>query len=46
MYLGASKIDYIENYNINNFKLSTKLKDNFNIFIAYYLKKTRLIDNI
>ena len=46
IYLGASKIDYIENYNIENFKLSTKLKDNFNIFIAYHLKKTRLIDNI
>ena len=38
MYLGASKIDYIENYNINNFK-KTKLKDKYNIFIAYYLKK-------
>ena len=44
--LGVNKIDYIECYNINNFKKTTKNKKNFNIFIAYYLKKIRLIDNI
>ena len=44
--LGASKIDYLENYNIKNFKKIKKQKNKFNIFIAYYIKNTRLIDNI
>ena len=44
--LGASKIDYIDNYNPSNFKKVIKPNKNFNIFIAYYLKKIRLIDNI
>ena len=44
--LGASKIDYLENYNIKNFKKIKKQNKKFNIFIAYYIKKTRLIDNI
>ena len=44
--LGASKIDYLENYNIKNFKKIKKQNEKFNIFIAYYINKTRLIDNI
>ena len=44
--LGVSKIDYLENYNIKNFKQIKKQNKKFNIFIAYYIKNTRLIDNI
>ena len=44
--LGASKIDYLENYNIENFKKINRQSKKFNIFIAYYIKNTRLIDNI
>ena len=44
--LGASKIDYLENYNIKNFKQIKRQNKKFNIFIAYYIKNTRLIDNI
>lgn len=44
--LGADKIDYIENYNIKSFKKIKKSKQKFNLFFAYYIKKTRLIDNI
>ena len=44
--LGANKIDYLENYNINSFKKIKKPKKKFNLFFAYYIKNTRLIDNI
>ncbi len=44
--LGARKIDYLENYNIENFKKINMQNKKFNIFIAYYIKNTRLIDNI
>tara|TARA_A100001015_G_scaffold29868_1_gene33292 strand:- start:607 stop:1410 length:804 start_codon:yes stop_codon:yes gene_type:complete len=44
--LGADKIDYIEFYNIKNFKKSKKFNKNTRIFIAYYINKVRLIDNI
>ena len=44
--LGANKIDYIEFYNIRNFKRSKKLDKNNRIFIAYFLNNVRLIDNI
>ena len=44
--LGATKIDYIENINIKKFIKAKKTKDNFKIFIAYYIGKVRLIDNI
>ena len=44
--LGANKIDYLENYNIKNFKKIRKPNKKFNLFIAYYIKKIRLIDNI
>ena len=39
------KIEYLELRNINSLKLSNKLK-NSKIFIAFYLNKIRLIDNI
>ena len=44
--LGADKIDYIENINTDKLKKTKKLKNNFKLFVAYYLKETRLIDNI
>ena len=44
--LGANKIDYLENYNTKNFKKIKKKSEKFNLFIAYYIKKIRLIDNI
>ncbi len=39
------KIEYLELRNMNNFKLSNNFK-NSKIFIAFYLNKIRLIDNI
>ena len=39
------KIDYLELRNINNLKISST-KKNSRLFVAYYLKKIRLIDNI
>ena len=44
--LGVSKIDYLENYNTKNFKKLKKQNKKFNLFIAYYIKEIRLIDNI
>ena len=44
--LGAKKIDYIENFNLKSFKKIKNTKKKFNLFIAYYIKNTRLIDNI
>ena len=44
--LGANKIDYLENYNVKSFKKIKKLNQKFNLFFAYYIKDTRLIDNI
>jgi pantoate--beta-alanine ligase len=44
--LGATKVDYIENLNINNFKKNHKLKKKFKLFFAYYINNIRLIDNI
>ena len=46
IYLGASKIDYVENYNIRSFKKIKRPNKKFNLFFAYYIKNTRLIDNI
>ncbi len=45
-YLGANKIDYLENYNIKSFKKIKRQSKKFNLFIAYYIKDIRLIDNI
>ena len=44
--LGANKIDYLENYDIKNFKKIKRPIKKFNLFFAYYIKNTRLIDNI
>tara|TARA_X000001036_G_C20648056_1_gene793864 strand:+ start:59 stop:862 length:804 start_codon:yes stop_codon:yes gene_type:complete len=45
--LGASKVEYLDSYNIkNNFKKSKRYNRFFRIFIAYYIKDVRLIDNI
>ena len=44
--IGANKIDYIEIIDLKtNKNINTKTK-NYKIFIAYYIKKIRLIDNI
>ena len=44
--LGVKKIDYIENINIKELKKINKIQNKLNIFIAYYIKNIRLIDNI
>ena len=45
--LGARKVDYVENWSVNkNLKRSKKNNKNCKIFIAYYIKNVRLIDNI
>ena len=44
--LGASRIDYLENYNIKSFNKIKRPNKNFNLFFAYYIKSIRLIDNI
>ena len=46
MNLGASKIDYLENYNIKSFKKIKRPNGKFNLFFAYYINNIRLIDNI
>ena len=46
IYLGANKIDYLENYNIRSFKKIKRPNKKFNLFFAYYIKSIRLIDNI
>ena len=42
---GITKIDYLEIYNVRTLKKPRYKKENFNLFIAYYLNKIRLIDN-
>jgi pantoate--beta-alanine ligase len=44
--LGCTKIDYIENIYIKKIKMNMSAKNNFRIFIAYYIGNIRLIDNI
>ena len=44
--MGINKIDYIEIINSNVFQEITKTTKKFKLFIAYYIKNTRLIDNI
>ena len=44
--LGVKKIDYLKVVNINKIIKSYKNKNNYKIFIAYFLRSTRLIDNI
>jgi pantoate--beta-alanine ligase len=42
---GVKKIDYVEFLNLKTLKKSKNLKSKFNIFLSFYLGKTRLIDN-
>ena len=44
--LGVTKIDYIELYNSETLKRPKNKREKFKIFIAFYLNKNRLIDNI
>ena len=44
--LGVNKIDYLEIINQKSLRRPKKAKESFSIFIAYYLNKVRLIDNI
>jgi len=46
MKIGVKKIDYVEVLNIKNLSKHKNPKQKFNIFIAFYLGKTRLIDNL
>jgi pantoate--beta-alanine ligase len=46
IYLGVGKVDYLDIINLKKLKKPKSRKENYNIFIAYYLGKTRLIDNI
>ena len=43
--MGVKKIDYIEILDINKIVKPYKKRENYKIFIAYYLGSTRLIDN-
>jgi pantoate--beta-alanine ligase len=43
---GADKIDYIECVNLEKKQICTNIKNKFNVFIAYYIKNVRLIDNL
>ncbi len=42
---GINKIDYIEFLNLKTLKQPKSKKSEFNIFLAFYIGKTRLIDN-
>ena len=44
--LGVSKIDYIQVLDVNKLISPFKRINKYKIFIAYYLRSTRLIDNI
>ena len=44
--LGAHKIDYIKLLDINKLTKPYKKNKKYRVFIAYYLRSTRLIDNI
>ena len=44
--LGANKVDYIECIDLDKRKVSKNLNSKFNVFIAYYISKVRLIDNL
>ena len=44
--LGISKIEYLEILNLKTLKKAKKINEKFNIFVAYYIGKIRLIDNI
>ena len=44
--LGATKIDYLENFDLKNLKKIKKSNNKFKLFVAYYINNIRLIDNI
>ena len=44
--LGVSKIDYIENIDLKTLRKTKSFVNRFSLFIAYYIKNIRLIDNI
>lgn len=44
--LGVNKVEYVELLNIKNLQKPKNYKTNFNIFIAYYIRNIRLIDNV
>jgi len=44
--LGATKIDYIENIDLESLKRVKKNIKKFRLFVAYFIKSIRLIDNI
>ena len=44
--LGISRLDYIKLIDVNKIITSLNNIKKYKIFIAYYLKSTRLIDNI
>lgn len=44
--LGVSRIQYLKVFDINNLNNSEVKYRNFKLFIAYYLRNTRLIDNV
>ncbi len=43
--LGVTKVDYIDFLNLKTLKEPKLKSSSFNIFISYYINKTRLIDN-
>ena len=44
--LGVTRVDYVKLLNLKNLKKPKSIKEKFKIFIAYYLRNIRLIDNI
>ena len=44
--LGVNKVDYIQMLDINKIINQHKKNKKFKIFIAYYLRSIRIIDNI
>ena len=44
--LGVSKVEYIENIDLVKLRKTKKFTNKFSLFIAYYIKNIRLIDNI
>ena len=46
LQLGVSRIDYIKILDINKVIKPHKKNKKYRIFIAYYLRSTRLIDNV
>ena len=43
--LGVTKLDYLEIYNVKTLKKPSNIRENSRIFTAFYINKTRLIDN-